>query len=141
MNEMLRRARDAKWVQVITQCNRETAEKQITKMEWLNSHGVNAKTFYKKQKELRDCLLETMVSNDGEAAAASVQRNSSFVEVPAFCSNNPYENVGVDHSVNASVSSGWSSDLTIKTGGISIEISNSISPVLLSFVREVLAHA
>ena len=138
MNEMIRRARNAKWVQVITQCNRETAEQQITKLEWMNSHGVSPKSFYRKQKELRDCLLETMASNAGDA---SVQRNASFVEVPAFYSNNSYGSIETDRLVNASVSSELSSDLTIRTGEMTIGISNSISPALLSFVREVLAHA
>ena len=139
MNETLRQMRLSSWAHIIAQCNRESEEQNITKLDWMKAHGVNPKSFYRKQKEVRELLIDS--ASTGSELPQALKPSSSFVEVPLV---RPAKVSGKTHANDCHQTAsafGTPADLVIRYGEITLEISNNASGELLAFAKRVLRDA
>ena len=138
MNETIRQARLSYWARIIAQCNRESAEQHTTKQDWMKTHDINSKSFYRKQKEIRELLIES--ASSGSELPEGLKPSSSFVEIPLIAPARVSEKPS---NSRCQAVSGYAepAGLIVRYGDVTMEISNNASAELLAFAKEVLRNA
>ena len=125
MDKITHEIRRDHWTALILECNNSG----MSKKAWLEAHHVNEKQFYYWQRRLRK-----EAAGELKEAALSVSLPSvDFAEIspPSVMQTVPMKNDGPP--VRA--------DAVLRAGNMTLEVSNSLSPVLLAALLQVMAHA
>lgn len=127
MDKTTHEVRLANWTALISEC--QSRPKGQTIKVWLNEHGVSEKQYYYWQRKVRKQAYDQMASN--LPPAVSGDTGVTFAEIPV-------------HAVKQQVSEKASlpqADVLIKSGEMTIAISNSVSDRLLDRILKVAGHA
>ena len=112
--------RNEKWAAILRQCSEECKSEQIGVVEWLKRNHVDKKTYYKYKRTLNGMYGDNWLENT---------EGSEAVILPLFGTNEEKHTVSNDPAA------------TIRIGKVLIELSNSVSPVLMRYIRELIGHA
>lgn len=123
MDQITHEVRRKNWAQIIEACN----SSGLTKAEWCRQNGINQKSFYYRQKQLRQ---ETFALQP--TAQASLTEEVAFVELPLP------EDVPLK---SKPARRGFHPDAVIRTPSLTIEMTSQVSDEILALIREVLRHA
>lgn len=127
MDQLTHDIRRANWLDIITQCRNRPAN--ISVRQWLADNGVKEKAYYYWLRKFRKEAFNQMKVPD-----ATQTTDVSFAEipmpVPAVISS-PVSDTLVSNAPAA----------TIKFNGLTIEISNDISELLLNRILQEVTHA
>lgn len=126
MDKITHEVRLANWKQIILQCS-SRPEGQTVK-QWLTENGLKEKSYYYWQRKIRKeafngCLPSSL-------PVPSAQNNITFAELPI--QNEP---------ANVISEMSFQPDIVMKTGTLTIGISNTVSESLLSRILEATRHA
>ena len=126
MDKITSDVRRQQWLDIIQACNASG----LTKKSWCEQNGINIKSFYYWQRQLRH---ETY---DVQSAALSPEPEVTFAEIAVPSSP---QNI-VDQTMTDSATS-FCPDAVIRTGTLTIEVSNHASREVLSLIRSVMKYA
>ena len=124
MDKITHEVRTRNWAQLIEACN----SSGLTRAEWCRQNGVSLKSFYYRQKQLRQ---EAFLLQDPPPAAVNAV---SFVELPM-------QELSTEEPCGQVSSAVFPPAVVIRTGSVTVEISGRVSGKVLAFLGEVLAHA
>ena len=126
MDQIAHEVRLANWKQIIEECHARP-EGQSAK-QWLSERGISTKSYYYWQRKLRLQAYDQMKQPD---ALPTVQEDPAvaFAEIPF--SAQP-DTPGTDHFHPAAV---------IRSGGMTVALSNSVSDGLLARILQEVRHA
>lgn len=128
MDKTTHEVRLANWTALISEC--QNRPKGQTIKAWLYEHGVSEKQYYYWQRKVRKQAYDQMASNL-PAAVSGDDAGITFAEIPIHTAKQHVsENAGLLHP-----------DVLIKSGGMTIAISNSVSDRLLDRILRVADHA
>ena len=125
MDKTTHEVRQARWAALIQECNNSG----MSKKAWLKEHHVNEKQFYYWQRRIRATAVREMENPLLPAAVPSVD----FAEI-SFPPESPAIHVAEASHANRA-------DAVLRAGNMTLEVSNSLSPVLLAALLQVMAHA
>lgn len=137
---------DYKWIRLI----RDRLDSGLTVKDWCRQHGINTKTYYYHQTRLRRLAICGAVDNGllPESLRPGQARTASGLQKPAVLAEQEAKPspvfTPVPVSVVDSIPSGRSDSAAaarITRGSLVIEISNSASEPVLSFLKEILRNA
>ena len=121
MDKITHKVRREQWLGIINEC----LSSGMSKTAWCKEHGISDKTFFYWQRKLReDAYISTIESSALPAVkdiSAPTTSPIDFVEVKI-----PEQ--------NAAVSTVFRPDIIIRKNSFSLEISNTVSPELLSMI-------
>ena len=125
MDKITHEMRLANWKKVLEEC--QTRPAGMTAKQWLADNGVSAKQYYYWQRQIRKDAYDQMKT---ALALTGGDKPTAFTEIP------------VQHVTPAEEpDSGFRADAVIKTGQITIALSNTASDILLMKLMEVVRHA
>ena len=127
MDQITHEVRHQKWLDWINQCNASG----LTRKEWCRLHGVSTKTFYYRQKQLRNEAFALSVKSDAQNKLVSSETAFAEIEVPR-----PLPTVQPRE-----VRPEFQPDAVIRTCTLTIEVSNNASRDILSLIQAVVTHA
>lgn len=78
MDQITHEVRRQKWLDWINQCNASG----LTREEWCRLHGVSTKTFYYRQKQLRNEAYALSVKSEAQGKLVSSGTAFAEIEVP-----------------------------------------------------------
>lgn len=82
--------REQHWMSIIQQCNRESKQEGITKLECMEINGINYHSFYRWQHKLRNNIASELLIAQAQMSVPAVVESSvpQFAEVvpPTSCS-------------------------------------------------------
>ena len=78
MDQVAHEVRHQKWLDLINQCNASG----LTRKEWCRLHGISTKTFYYRQKQLRNEAFALSVKSDAQNKLISSGTAFAEIEVP-----------------------------------------------------------
>jgi transposase-like protein len=121
MDKITSDVRRQQWLDIITACNASG----LTKEEWCAQNGINTKTFYYWQRQLRHEALEN--------------RNTSLPAVPEVT----FAEVAVPkpEARASDPATDFHPDAVIRTRTMTIEVSNHASKGILSLIWSVMKNA
>ena len=125
MDKVTHQIRRDHWTSLILECNNSG----MSKKAWLQAHHINEKQFYYWQRRLRNeaaCELK-------ESALPVAVPSVAFAEISLPSSAQTVPVVNDSPAVRA--------DAILRAGNMTLEVSNSLSPVLLAALLQVMAHA
>lgn len=125
MDKTTHEVRQARWAALIQECNNSG----MSKKAWLKEHHVNEKQFYYWQRRIRAAAAREMQDPLLPAVAPSVD----FTEI-SLPPESPVIHVAEASHANRA-------DAVLRAGNMTLEVSNSLSPVLLATLLQVMAHA
>lgn len=128
MDQVAHEVRHQKWLDLINQCNASG----LTRKEWCRLHGISTKTFYYRQKQLRNEAFALSVKSDAQNKLISSGTAFAEIEVPQ-----PPPTVQPREEVRP----GFQPDAVIRTCTLTIEVSNNASRDILSLIQAVVTHA
>lgn len=114
MDKITHEMRLAQWTSIIRECNNSG----MSKKSWMATNNVDEKQFYYWQRRIRHEALQEL--------QPSLTSHATFVELPAPVTNNQQ---------------GHQPDAILRTGNCVLDIYNSMSPMLLQTIVQVMAHA
>lgn len=114
MDKISHEMRLAQWSSIIRECN----SSGISKKSWITSNGINEKQFYYWQRRVREEVFQEL--------QPSLPPAKTFVELNVPSSTIP-------HSEQP--------EAILRIGNCVLEFRNSISPVLLQTIVQVMIHA
>lgn len=121
MDKITHKVRREQWLGIINEC----LSSGMSKTAWCKEHGISDKTFFYWQRKLReDAYISTIESSALPAVkdiSAPTTSPIDFVEVKI-----PEQ--------NEAVSTVFRPDIIIRKNSFSLEISNTVSPELLSMI-------
>lgn len=126
MDKITSDVRRQQWLDIIQACNASG----LTKKAWCEQNGINIKSFYYWQRQLRH------EAYDVQSAALSPEPEVTFAEIAVPSSP---QNI-VDQTMTDSATS-FCPDAVIRTGTLTIEVSNHASREVLSLIRSVMKYA
>lgn len=125
MDQSTHEIRTQQWAEMIRQCNASG----LTRKEWCRQNGISTKTFYYRQKQIRnEAYCKTLEkSSSGRLSNRTVE----FAEavLPAAPSSSMEQ------------PSDFQPDAIIRTPTLTIEVSNRASEEILHLIRTVIHHA
>jgi len=127
MDQITHDVRRENWLNIVTQCqNRQT---DVSVKQWLEDNGIKEKAYYYWLRKFRREAYEQM-----QLPSVTSKNEVTFAEVPVPLMHSKPETVSVSCTeyIPAAV---------IKGNGITIELSNSISETLLTFLLREVYHA
>ena len=126
MDQITHEVRLANWKKIIEECHARP-EGQSAK-QWLSERGISTKCYYYWQRKLRLQAYDQMKLSD---ALPSAQGDSAvvFAEIPFSVKSDTPE---ADHFHPTAV---------IRSGGLAIALSNSVSDGLLTRILQEVSHA
>lgn len=126
MDQIAHEVRLANWKQIIEECHARP-EGQSAK-QWLSERGISTKCYYYWQRKLRLQAYDQMKQSQ---ALPTVQEDSAvtFAEIPFSAQSDTPE---TDHFHPAAV---------IRSGGMAVALSNSVSDGLLARILQEVRHA
>ena len=121
MDKITSDVRRQQWLDIIPACNASG----LTRKAWCEQNGIQTKTFYYWQRQLRH------EAYDARITALSAEPEATFAEVtlPALPESTPKH------------ASDFCPDAVIRTRTMTIEVSNHASRDVLSLIRSVMKHA
>lgn len=123
MDKTTHQIRSEQWTQIIN----DWAQSGMNKTAWCKANGISDKSFFYWQRILRN---ESYIEATGSAVPAVIPESTekiSFVEIKA-------------EDLPSQKKSDFIPDVIIRSGNITLEISNSVSPALLKMLGGLL-HA
>lgn len=117
MDNTVQAYRVQRWTETIREC----AESREKKREYCQEHGINEKTFYYRQRRLRDRMSSNLQNRLGED-----------------CLPNPFVRLSVP--MDNSGPEGGESAVIVRVGSIRIEIRDSVDEALLAKVLRAASH-
>lgn len=140
--------RRQKWMRIVTECNTSGMKKK----DWLELHGIAAKSFYHWQKLLRGQALEEeygypivpdyiQLSPETLARAETTvsENKHDLVDLTALVSTKREE--AVSHPATISQDSRLSAEIMLQIGSYSLYIGENITEATLATVLKVIGHA
>ena len=126
MDQIAHEVRSANWKQIIEECHARP-EGQSAK-QWLSERGISTKSYYYWQRKLRLQAYDQMKQSQ---ALPTVQEDSAvtFAEIPFSAQSDTPE---TDHFHPTAV---------IRSGGMAVALSNSVSDGLLARILQEVRHA
>ena len=126
MDQIAHEVRLANWKQIIEECHARP-EGQSAK-QWLSERGISTKCYYYWQRKLRLQAYDQMKQSQ---ALPTVQEDSAvtFAEIPFSAQSDTPE---TDHFHPTAV---------IRSGGMAVALSNSVSDGLLARILQEVRHA
>ena len=126
MDQIAHEVRLANWKQIIEECHARP-ENQSAK-QWLSERGISTKSYYYWQRKLRLQAYDQMKQSQ---ALPTVQEDPAvtFAEIPFSAKSDIPE---TDHFHPAAV---------IRSGGMAVALSNSVSDGLLARILQEVRHA
>lgn len=121
MDQIITNVRRRKWLEIINACNASG----LTRKAWCEQNGIKLKSFYYWQRQLRRDAYDAQANAVSLTAASEV----SFAEVTL-----PETSPVTCHSTD------FHPDAVIRTRTLTIEVSNSASAALLSFLGSVMKN-
>ena len=126
MDQTVHEVRKASWYNIINEC--QTRPEGMTAKEWLKENGIPEKAYYYWQRKYRNDIIEkkqlSMTTSENTVTFAEITiPESRLLPLPAT--------VVESHNPTA----------VIKCGGVTIEIANDISDVLLTRLLQEVVHA
>ena len=124
MDKITRQVRIEHWTQIMNEC----LNSGMNKTKWCRANGISDKQFFYWQRILRK-----------EAFEASASKELSVITAPAD-ETRPQKISFAEISLpikQESVRNGFQPDIIIRKGAVSVEISNSVSAQLLSWIEEI----
>lgn len=104
----------AQWTSIIRECNNSG----MPKKSWMEINNINEKQFYYWQRRIRLEAVQDLQS--------SLSSNTTFVELPAPVAACKQDN---------------QPDAVLRIGNNTLEIHNSLTPILLKTILQVMIHA
>ena len=125
-----------KWREIIVACNTSGMKKK----EWMRIHNINSKTFYRKQKELRDYEMKKAGITPANTSAgqsptgffdltAALSRQTKEISTPT---GKRYDNCALQTN---------QPELMIQVGAYNLYIGRDVSEATLTTVLQVINHA
>ena len=125
MDKITHEIRRDHWATLVLECNNSG----MSKKAWMEAHHINEKQFYYWQRRLRK---EAACELKGAALSAAVP-SVAFAEIPFPSATETAPVVNEAPAVRA--------DAVLRAGYMTLEVSNSLSPVILATLLQVMAHA
>ena len=126
MDKITRQVRIEHWTQIMNEC----LNSGMNKTEWCRSNGISDKQFFYWQRILRKEAFEVSASKELSVISPADETSPqkiSFAEISLPMKQEPVRN-------------GFHTDIIVRKGAFSVEISNSVSAELPSRIGE-LFHA
>lgn len=127
MDQSTHDVRRANWLNIVTQCQNRPTDMSVK--QWLMENDVKEKAYYYWLRKFRKEAYDQM-----QLPAVSTQADVTFTEVTLPVVAARTENLSKTASFDSAVA-------VIKCSGLTIEISNDISEVLLSRLLQEVSHA
>ena len=125
MDSLTHNVRRANWLNIINQCQERPAN--VTVRQWLKDNDINEKSYYYWLRKIRREACERL-----QLPGTSSPSEVSFVEVPLETAT----------TIPASAqNTPVSPSAVIKANGLTLEISNDISELLLARLLQEVLHA
>ncbi len=109
----------SKWTPIVTECKNSG----MTVRAWCLENNVDEKQFYYWQRKIREELYPAIIER------TAIDLAPTFISIPKEVLDSRSEK------------NGFCPDMVINCGKIKVEISNSVSPRLLSELLKVIHHA
>ncbi len=113
MDKITSDVRHKQWLDIIHACNASG----LTRKAWCEQNGINIKTFYYRQRQLR------REAHDAHMTALPAEPEVTFAEVALPASPKPVSDSAID----------FCPDVVIRTRALTIEVSNHASREMLSY--------
>lgn len=136
MDSRVMELRIKKWIPLIE----EQARSGMTKDEWCAMHGIERTSFFRWQKRVREYLLAQCEAQSPQLPSSVPSNNNevSFVELSSTqCSPAGMEEQQRQETIQAC----GAPSISIRYGGFSIDLNDSVEEKQLSMVLKVLKHA
>ena len=127
MDQSSHKLREQHWMTIIQQCNRESKEEGITKLEWMERNNINYHSFYRWQHKLRNNIASELLIAQAKMPVAAVVESP----VPQFAEVLPPQPCTVADA---------SSKTVLRCKNITVELSEDITDQLLMRLIKVLSY-
>lgn len=121
MDKITSDVRRKQWLDIISACNASG----LTKKDWCKQNGINIKSFYYWQRQLR------RDAHDEQNTSLPSVPEVTFAEIAVPSPAGPEADSAIDFHPNA----------VIRTRTLTIEVSNNASKGILSLIRSVMKNA
>lgn len=120
---------DTQWMSLLTECR----QSGMTDMDWCRANGISKSTFYKAVNRLRDkaCNLPISAATSNTGIDLTLSNKQDVVPISILPDEQP-QIPDIPSTCRASYA------MEINTGGMTIKISNDISPGMLSQTLRIL---
>ena len=110
------------WAALIKECS----ESGLSKADWCSQHNIPLKTYYYWQRKVRNSYAESL-----PASLPTAPQKTSFAEIV----------LAPDTKTAEHCSPATPPDAVIRTGTLTIEVSNNASKELIAMIRSVVKYA
>jgi len=125
MDQCTHDIRKQQWAKMIQQCN----SSGLTKREWCRQNGISTKTFYYRQKQLRNEAYCALAGKAQPEQVPSTQVEFAEIELPS------------SESLSMETVSEFHPDAGIRTCTMTVEVSSHASKEILRLIRALINHA
>ena len=122
MDQLTHNVRRTNWLNIITECQQRPAD--VTAKQWLSDNGIKEKAYYYWLRKFR---RETSEQMNLPAVTAPAELAFAEISIPVSA---PVKSVESSNAV-----------AVIRTGSITLEVSNDISESLLRVLLQEVTHA
>ena len=130
MDQLTHNVRRSNWINIIRQCQDRPAG--TTAKQWLVENDISEKSYYYWQRKFRNELFEKQ-----GIALPALQSSSNCTDISFAEMTIPTVRMAVDDQHSEIIRA----SAVIKTGALTIAVSNDISDTLLSKILQEICHA
>lgn len=135
MDKITHEVRLKQWNSIITECQKRSSDQTVK--QWLAENDIHEKQYYYWLRRIR---------NEAYNELATQEKDANTRLVPAVNSEVSFADITPDAKTSTTIieqpsNSTATADAVIQAGNCTISISNSISPMLLHQILEVMIHA
>ncbi len=137
MDPRIRAMRLERWREIIVACNTSGMKKN----EWMRIHNINSKSFYRKQKELREYEMERAGITAADIPAG--QKPAEFFDLTTALTCQASDNSGrtCAEPGNSILQKQITPEIMIQAGPYNLYIGSSVTEATLATVLKVIGHA
>ncbi len=126
MDKITHEVRMEKWKSIVEACN--ARPKGQSARDWLNEQGISRKSYYYWQRKIRQEAYDQMQQSAVPATCKDANVTFAELSVSQYSGSEPVDNKP------------FHADAVIKSGQLTIAVSNSVSGELLKALVEVTGH-
>ena len=135
MDKITHEVRLKQWNSIITECQKRSSDQTVK--QWLAENDIHEKQYYYWLRRIRNEAYNELTTQKKDANTRLVPAVNSEISFAEITPDAKPSTTIIEQPSNPAATA----DVVIQTGNCTINISNSISPMLLHQILEVMIHA
>ena len=135
MDKITHEVRLKQWNSIITECQKRSSDQTVK--QWLAENDIHEKQYYYWLRRIRKEAYNELATQEKDINTSLVPAVNSEISFAEIAPDVKLSTTVIEQPSNPAATA----DVVIQTGNCTINISNSISPMLLHQILEVMIHA